>query len=201
MFDNVLVCGGMPRSGTTFLHTELMNYEKVFTSQIKEVYLFERSSEFIDRKLRSVRKGKIHLDFTPEYAFNPQALKQIAERKINCFFVLRPYEDYRQSLNQYLAQNKIENGFLSDMNEVQFKDHIDFVQDNFLTFTFDAVVNSTEATVRAIEHHFGLDLGKKVGRRVKTNSSSKRRHWLMAGISNKMNKPMRSLRSLAFGLI
>jgi len=39
MNKNVLICGGVPRGGTTFLHTELSNYPNVFKSRIKESFL------------------------------------------------------------------------------------------------------------------------------------------------------------------
>ena len=74
---NFLICGGMPRSATTFFHSELSKFTNVKSSLIKESHLFERNQSFIKYKLKSLSRVKIHLDFTPTYMFSQKALRNI----------------------------------------------------------------------------------------------------------------------------
>ena len=200
-FKNILVCGGLPRAGTTFLYTEISNYNKVFSSYIKESYFFNQPEFIIDFKLRMFRREKIYLDFTPEYIFNKTTLQRIMDRKINCFIVIREYSDYRKSLEKYLAINKINNKFLKSMGEEEFYEAVNFARNNFLTFNFNEVISSPNSVVLKLSEYFNIDFGVKVGSSQKLNSSKKREHFFASFVNNYFGMPVKKLKAFFFGCI
>jgi hypothetical protein len=74
MYKNVLVCCGLLRATTTYLFAEICNFEQAHSSRLKETYLFQRSSTFVELKLRTLKLNRLYLDFTPEYIFNAQSI-------------------------------------------------------------------------------------------------------------------------------
>ena len=201
MKNNLLVCGGMPRSGTTFLHTAISNYSNVFSSRFKESYLFERSDLFLDIKLRMLPDDRIFLDFTPEYIFNRQALEKILNRKIHSFFILRNYEDYRKSLERYLSINEISNNFLLNMPETTFHDAISFARDNFFTIDFNDLKEDPDKVIRSIQDHFQLDFGEKSSALEQKNASTDRIYHSLNTIYNYLHTPLNFTKSALFGLV
>jgi len=195
----VLVCGGLPRSATTYIYNELRNHENVFRSVVKESFLFERSDRFIDWKLSQLNSGKIYLDFTPEYIFNKASLKKISDRKIKCFFVLREFESYRASLEKYLAMNSIKNDLLERPDRETFQAATRYAADHFPTIAFDEISKVDIAIV--LGEMFGFDLGRKLGSADVRNASSERQHFTKALIHNRLAGIQRYATSLAFGLI
>lgn len=196
---SILVCGGLPRSATTYIYNELQNYENVFRSRIKESFLFERNDSFIDWKIGNLNNKNIYLDFTPEYIFNRSALKKILKRKIDCFFVIREFENYRNSVEKYLEINRIQNEKLKSLDEDAFRVATRYASDHFPTIAFDDV---TTGDMGAIVHSmFGVDLGKKTGSREVRNSSIRRQHYAKALIHNRLTGLHRYAASLAFGLL
>lgn len=201
MTKNILVCGGLPKAATTYLYTELSNYKNTYPSVIKESYLFERSDSFIERKTRALSDNYIYLDFTPEYIFNPMALKKIKDRNVNCFFILRDYNSWRRSLERYLAINRIKNDALIRITESQFQNSIDYAKKNFLTFSIDEIRDNSENVLIKIQSSFGLDFGVRYRNLVEKNSSDERIHYLGSLIHNKFSRSMKAIRSFLFGLI
>lgn len=201
MNNNILVCGGLPRAATTFLHTEISNYENVFESRIKESYLFERDGRFIDLKLRLLNKKYIYLDFTPEYIFNVSALEKIEARKINCFFVLREYEEWRFSIEKYLSINKINNSFIQKLTESEFRRSVEHVKEKFLTFSMNDVRRDPADVVWQIQRAFNMDFGAKHKNMININSSERRIHYVGSAIHNHFGAQMKIIKSSLFGLI
>lgn len=201
MPNNILVCGGLPRSGTTFLYTELCNYSNVFESTIKESYLFERSDRLIDLKLRTLRNRRLCLDFTPEYIFRRSALEKILARNVNCFFIVRDFDEYRNSLTKYLTINKIRNDFLMNISEAQFDEAVRFARKNFATYSLSEVSRSPDAVVRDIEKVFGLDFGERKGNKENRNPSSDRRYYFLSFFHNRLETMTKVSKSLLFGVM
>ena len=195
----VLVCGGLPRSATTYIYNELRNYENVFRSVVKESFLFERSDRFIDWKLGQLKNGTIYLDFTPEYIFSRSSLQKISRRKMKCFFVLRDFESYRASLEKYLAMNGIKNDLLERLDRETFQTATRYAADHFPTIAYDEISKGDIAV--ALSKMFGLDLGGKIGNAEVRNASSERQHFTKALIHNRLAGIQRRATSLAFGLI
>ena len=182
------------------MYTEISNYKNVFNSRIKETYLFERGDSFIDLKLKTLSRKKIILDFTPEYIFNISSLKKIYDRKLNCFFVLREYQEYKYSLNKYLSINKIKNDYLLNMNVADYTDSTRYAADNFLSFKFEDVVDSTDSVIRKIQEEFGIDFGIKVAKKTKTNSSEEREYRVLNLVNNNFPNLWKQLNSTLLGL-
>jgi len=201
MSKNLLVCGGLPRSATTYLCTEISNYNNVFASKVKESYLFERSDLFIDLKLKMFQRDKVYLDFTPEYIFNKIALKKIAMRRINCFFVLREYHEYRRSLEAYLSINRMNNDYLLHMTESDFIEATQFVKDNFLSFKFEDVTKNSEEVILRIQKEFRIDLGDKINSKIKKNSSRKQEHFISSVLHNNFPGTTKIVRSALLGIV
>jgi hypothetical protein len=201
MNKNLLVCGGLPKSATTFLHTEISNYKNVFTSRIKESYLFERGDFFIDLKLKTLQNEKIYLDFTPEYIFNKNTLIKIEIRRINCFFVLREYHEYRRSLEKYLSINSIKNDYLLHMTESNFLEVTKFVTDNFLSFKFEDIRKNAEEVILKIQKEFRLDFGEKISNKINKNASGKREHFTASVLYNHFQNPMKLVKSALLGIV
>ena len=85
----LLVCGGMPKSGTTFLFTEFTNHSNIHSSVFKEIGLFKdgyKASERLLLKLQS--SDRIFLDFFPEYFFSKYSLDLLISKNINAFFII-----------------------------------------------------------------------------------------------------------------
>ena len=201
MKNNLLVCGGLPRSATTFLHAEISNYQNVFSSSIKESYLFEQNDFLIDLKLKTLQNKKICLDFTPEYIFNKTALNKISSRKINCFFILREYHEYRRSLEAYLSINKIENNYLLQMTEADFLSATQFVTDHFLYFKFEDIKENPAAVLLKIQKQFKLDFGEKMSHKINMNASSQREHFALSVLHNYCRSPMKLATSALLGVV
>ncbi|MFK7878308.1 hypothetical protein [Roseobacter sp.] len=198
---NLLICGGVPRGATTFLHTELSNYDNVSNSLIKESYLFERSNSLINLKLRTLPKNKIHLDFTPEYIFNKRALNKIAKRDIPCFFIIRPYADFVSSISKYLTINSIENIALKNISKVDYQKAVRFVGEHFLVFDFKEVVDSPLTVIGKIQSEFSLDFGSRSGMKEFRNDSAERHYRWQSFLASQFQAPSKVARSALFGLI
>lgn len=200
-FKNILVCVGLPRAGTTFLYTEISNYSKVFSSYIKESYFFNQPEFLINLKLGMLRKEKIYLDFTPDYIFNKTTLQRLIDRKINCFIVVREYSDYKDSLEKYLAINKIDNKFLKNIDERQFYEAVNFARNNFLTFNFNEVISSPNSVVLKLSEYFNMDFGVKTGSSQKLNSSKKREHFFASVLHNCAGGLINKIKAFFFGWV
>lgn len=202
MANNLLVCGGLPRSATTFLHNELMNYSNVFRSRIKESFLFNRSESFIDWKLKLLSARHVYLDFTPEYIFDKSAIKKIEDRRIKCFFVLRGYDDYRRSLEQYLSINNINNPFLKDMSRAHFDDSVGYAREHFTCFQFEDVCRNPGSIIARLQQRFELEFGDiiQTGHRENRNSSKRRIYHILSAIQNNLESPVNFTKSVLFGL-
>jgi hypothetical protein len=199
--DNVLVCGGLPKAATTFLFTEIKNYERVFNSRIKETYLFERSEKFIDNKLKGLRSDLIYLDFTPDYIFNREVLKKLLIREIKCFFVIRDYDEYMGSLKKYLSINKINNNNLLNLSRDEYEEAVDYVSAQFIVYPFELVKSSQERFLKTLSKDLDLDFGKKITDETKKNSSEHREHYALSSVHNYFNQPMKLLKSSLFGVL
>ena len=163
--------------------------------------MFERSESFIDMKVSALNDKVIYLDFTPNYIFNPIAIEKITERKINCFFIIRKYDSWRLSLENYLKINGINNKLLIDVSEAHFERSVSYAKDNFLTFEFEDVVNRTDKVVEEIQFRFNADFGNKIREKVLKNSSEIRNHYYASFIHNKLGPLDRLSRSILFGVL
>ena len=199
--SNILVCGGLPRAGTTFVYTELKNYTRVHRSLIKESFLFQKPGWLVDFKLKCLGKGRIVLDFTPEYIFDRAALQKLIERQVPCFFILRDFDGFKNSLNTYLQINQIKNPNLQSISKEQFEDAVLFVSVHFLTFRFETVIDTPETVVATLASHFDLDFGIRKRDGVKRNSSSTRQHHVMNQINNVLGPGYRWMKAFAMGWI
>lgn len=183
---SILVCGGMPKAGTTFLHSSLMQYDNVKSLPFKELGLFINNS-FLRKIVFNILKdsNNIILDFYPEYFFDISTLEIIKRKKINAFFIIRSWDDYSLSLNKYLCLNKMNNSFLLNKSYNDFKFCYDYVTNNFLTFDFDYVTRDTHDLFRNIQLHFDIDFGilRKKDILFK-NSSTKRNFFIQSLIHN-----------------
>lgn len=183
---SILVCGGMPKAGTTFLHSSLMQYDNVRSLPFKEIGLFINNS-FLRKFVFNIIKNSNNtiLDFYPEYFFDIFTLEIIKEKKVNAFFIIRSWDDYKLSLNKYLSLNKINNDFLLNKSYNDFMVCHDYVKNNFLTFDFDYVTRNTHDLVRNIQLHFDIDFGILRKKEILfKNSSTKRNFFIQSLIHN-----------------
>lgn len=183
------------------MHAEITNHKNAHKSIIKESYLFERSDKFIDRKINALNDKTIYLDFTPDYIFNPIAMEKIANRNINCFFIIRDYSSWRISLQNYLKINDIHNESLIRISESHFERSVSYAKENFLTFEFEDVVSCTDKVLEQIQFRFKVDFGNKIRDNVLKNSSETRIHHRASFIYNNLRPLDRILRSVLFGVV
>jgi len=200
MKNNLLVCGGVPRGGTTYLFTELSNYNNTFKSLIKESHVFYRDSNFIKKKIDKLKPNKIYLDFTPDYFFNINILSYLKTNSINSFFIIRDFDSWNISINNYLKINKIDDKYFLNMKKSHYLKCQHFIEKNFLTFHFNELKN-IDLIKNNIEKKFNIDFGIKVNNKEKYNSSNIRSHFLLSFLRTYFRKEEIILKSKLFGLI
>ena len=181
----LLVCGGMPKSGTTFLFTEFANYSNVHSSLFKEIGLFKKESPTSDNFISKIHKSDhIFLDFYPEYYFSKYSLDLLISKRINTFFIIRDWNSYRVSLLKYLKINNMENKFL--VEDITYSDYLFFTQyikDNFLFFTFDDFCGEPKSVIRKVTNFFGLDIGFRENNSIRINTSEKKSYFFTSFIN------------------
>ena len=185
----LLVCGGMPKGGTTFLFTELTNYSNVKSSIFKEIGLFKNGYTASDKLLFKIQNSKhILLDFYPEYFFSKYSLELLLSKKINSFFIIRNWDSYRNSLLKYLEINNIDNKFLKE--DVTYSDYLfftNFIKENFLFFQFEDVCSDPKSIVNKVSNFFNLEIGFREYNYSNFNSSEKRNYYLQSFLNNHLS--------------
>jgi hypothetical protein len=198
---NILVCGGMPRSATTFLYGEISNHQNVFKSRIKESSLFTNYGWMVDLKLWLLNRKMIYLDFSPEYIFDTESLKRITERDVHCFFIIRNFNDYKISVQSYLDINGIENSRLGSLTQTQYDEAVDYAKTNFLTFSFDQVRSDVSTVIEEIQKRFQINFGEKIQNGSNKNSSLAQQYRIKSVLSNRFGKALNVMRYILFGII
>jgi len=201
---NLLVCGGMPRSATTFMHRYLARYSNCHKTFVKESYLFHRSRPFVDLKLKTLRKDKLYLDFTPTYIFDLRAVDAIYDRGISCFFILREFDDWRRSLSAYQSVNGLNcSRYLANVTRKDFESRVEYVKRRFLTVDVNEVTDNTEGVVSLLQSEFKVDLGRPLSSvPEKINGSRTRSHrtGIVFGVNN-FPRTLELCSSALFGLL
>lgn len=181
----LLVCGGMPKSGTTFLFTEFANYSNVHRSLFKEIGLFKKESPASEKFLSKVHNSNhIFLDFYPEYYFSMYSLDLLISKRINAFFIIRDWYSYRKSLLKYLKINNMENKYL--VEDISYSDYLfltKYIKDNFLFFSYADFCCEPKSITKKVSDFFGLDIGFRENNFSRINSSDKKNYYFHSFIN------------------
>ena len=182
----LLVCGGMPKSGTTFLFTEFTNYSNIRSSVFKEIGLFKNGFKASERLLSKLQSSdRIFLDFFPEYFFSKYSLDLLISKNINSFFIIREWDSYRISLLKYFKINNINNKFLKeDITYSNYVFYSNFIKENFLFFQFDEFCNDPKSIIFKVSEYFDLEIGFRENNYSNLNSSDKRIYYFQSFLKN-----------------
>jgi hypothetical protein len=164
MNNNILVCGGLPKSATTFLYTEISNYENVFRSRIKESYLF----------LINMTMSK----FTDAVQF------------VNDNFLTFKFDEIRTNSEDIKPAIKYAKASCRTRSGI----HIPTWIPAFAGMTIDDVFCCRVNIIKKIQTEFNVNFGLKLGTRTNRNASNERRYYALSYLNSYFKKPLDVIR-------